>query len=123
MIAVRRSLGVMILICMLAPAYAQRGTFGGRSVIGQTQSDLRRAGQLARGSRKERERIQNAARHLSEFDRKMSRGRFDKDVLDTAIDDVNNVVKNNTLSPNDRDVLNRDLQELRDMRARRGVGY
>lgn len=62
-------------------------------------------------------------RHLSEFDRKMSRGRFDKDVLDTAIDDVNNVVKNNTLSPNDRDALNRDLQELRDMRARRGVGY
>ncbi len=53
----------------------------------------------------------------------MSRGRFDKDVLDTAIDDVNNVVKNNTLSPNDRDALNRDLQELRDMRARRGVGY
>ena len=115
---------VVVFVCMLVPAFGgQRGGSSGRSVIGQTQSDLRRSSQLARGRGKEKDRIQNALRHLSDFDRRMSRGRFDKGILDTAIEDVNNVVGNNTLSPGDRDALTGDLQALRDMRARRGVGY
>ncbi len=114
---------VVVFVCMLVPAFGQRGGSSGRSVIGQTQSDLRRSSHLARGRGKEKDRIQNALRHLSDFDRRMSRGRFDKGILDTAIEDVNNVVKNNTLSPGDRDALSGDLQALRDMRARRGVGY
>jgi hypothetical protein len=53
---------------------------------------------------------------LSEFDRELRAGRFDKDKLDTAIDDLKNVVKNNTLESHDRDTLSEDLANLRTLR-------
>jgi hypothetical protein len=53
-------------------------------------------------------------------DDKLSRGEFDKDKLDTAIDDVNNVLKNNVLSPRSRHDLRDDLDALRSMREARG---
>ena len=62
-------------------------------------------------------RYENAQRHLSDFDREMTKGHFDKDKLDTAIDDVKNVVEHNTLDSDARDALRRDLGDLRDVRA------
>ena len=56
----------------------------------------------------------------AQFDRELARGNFDKDKLDQAIDDVKNVVENNTLSPRDRDVLAEDLRDLRELRRARG---
>ncbi len=104
------------------PAHGQEGLYtNARSLVGRVQDDLRRAARLARKGGKERERYDNAQRHLSEFDRQLSKNKFDKDKLDTAIDDVKNVVENNTLSPQDRDALNADLRDLRDMRSRRGA--
>lgn len=74
------------------PAQAQSGQYGNaRALVGRVQDDLRRAERFARPTDKERERYANAQRHLSEFDRNLSRGKFDKDKLDAAIDDVNNV--------------------------------
>jgi hypothetical protein len=87
------------------------------------QNNLRRAERFTRPSGKEKERYFNAQRHLSQFDRRLSQGRFDKDKLDEAIDDVKNVVENNTLSPADRDVLTGDLGQLRELRRTRGAGY
>jgi hypothetical protein len=98
------------------PVRAQ-GYGGHRSIIGRTLTDLRRASRFAHGGR-ERERIENAQRHLYEFDRALSRGRYDRDRFDEAIDDLHNVVRNNSLPPRERDVLNDDLQQLRDLRAR-----
>lgn len=94
-----------------------------RDLVSRVQNNLRRAERFTRPSGKERERYYNAQRHLSQFDRKLSQGRFDKDKLDEAIDDVKNVVENNTLSAQDRDVLSRDLQDLRDLRRARGESY
>jgi len=54
--------------------------------------------------------------HLSEFDRELRRGHWDKSKLDDAIDDLKNVVKNNTLESRDRDQLAADLEDLRTMR-------
>jgi hypothetical protein len=54
--------------------------------------------------------------HLSEFDRDLRQDHFDKGKLDTAIDDLKNVVKNNTLESHDRDSLASDLSDLRTLR-------
>lgn len=69
---------------------------------------------------RERERIENALRHLSEFDSAFQRGKFDKDKLDKAIDDVKNLADNNAMSPEDRRLLHEDLDRLREFRAHRG---
>jgi hypothetical protein len=112
-----------LLIAVTATAYSQ-GRYGtARGLVDRVQRNLRRAEHFTPPSDKEKERYHNAQRHLSEFDRKLSEGRFDKDKLDEAIDDVKNVVENNTLSPEDRDQLTRDLGELRELRRTRGAAY
>jgi len=88
-----------------------------RATVDRAQNDLRRAEDFERRKGKEVSRYDNAQKHLSEFDRNMTRGHFDKDKLDTAIDDVKNVVEHNTLNPEDRDALSADLRDLRVMRA------
>ena len=112
-----------LLIAATAMVSAQ-GRYGtARGLVDRVQRNLRRAEHFTPPSEKEKERYHNAQHHLSEFDRKLSEGRFDKDKLDEAIDDVKNVVENNTLSPEDRDILSRDVGELRDLRRTRGESY
>jgi len=87
-----------------------------RDMVAKVQADLQRAADFVRNNEKERERYHNVQNHLSEFDRELRRGKFDKDKLDSAIDDLKNVVKNNTLESHDRDELARDLADLRTLR-------
>ncbi len=87
-----------------------------RDMVAKVQADLQRAADFVRNNEKERERYHNVQNHLSEFDRELRRGHFDKDKLDSAIDDLKNVVKNNTLESHDRDELARDLSDLRTLR-------
>jgi len=95
-----------------------QGAGHARRVIDRTSSDLRQAADFERRHHgKEAERYENAQHHLSEFDREYVRGHFDKDKLDTAIDDVKNVVEHNTLDPQGRDALRQDLEDLRLVRA------
>ena len=122
----RRSLAVVALLLLAAGsiAYSQDERGGNaRSLVARVQNDLRRAERFTRPNGKEKERYFNAQHHLSQFDRELERGRFDKDKLDQAIDDVKNVVENNTLSPRDRDVLAGDLRDLRELRRTRGASY
>ena len=118
----RRGFVIATLIVMAAtPAFSQNGRYGrARDLVNRVQENLRRAERFTPPNGKEKERYHNAQHHLSEFDRKLSRGQFDKDKLDEAIDDVKNVVEHNTLAAESRDVLSRDLEELRDMRRARG---
>ncbi len=90
-----------------------------RELVARVQSDLQRAAEFTRNNEKERERYHNVQNHLSEFDRELRRGKWEKDKLDQAIDDLKNVVKNNTLESHDRDALAADLSELRTMRDTR----
>jgi hypothetical protein len=88
-----------------------------RDVVDRTLSDLRRATEFERRKGKEISRYENAERHLSDFDKEITKGHFDKGKLDEAIDDVKNVVEHNTLDPDARDALNADLRDLRAVRA------
>lgn len=90
----------------------------GRQLVGRTISDLNRASNLRNVSGKERERFRNAMNSLSKMDRRVSRNKYEKDDLDDAIKDTQNVVDHNTLTPEDRDALVSDLKALRDYRSR-----
>lgn len=101
--------------------HERRGPYGrARDLIDNVQRDLDRAQRMAPVAGRQSDRYDNAHRHLAQFDDKLSRGEFDKDKLDTAIDDVNNVLKNNVLSPRSRRDLRDDLGALRSMREARG---
>lgn len=110
----------LLLLVLIFPAYPQVTEIytSTRSLIGRVQADLKRAEDFVPPSQKERERYENAQRHLSELDRELSKGKFDKEKLDSAIDDVKNVVENNTLTPDSRDALTADLRSLRELRAK-----
>jgi len=84
-----------------------------RNLVSRVQDDLQRAADFTRNNEKERVRYENAQHHLSEFDRDLRRDHFDKGKLDTAIDNLKDVVKNNTLEGHDRDALAADLSDLR----------
>jgi hypothetical protein len=122
-IASKRCFLLAVLILVAVVAYAQGRYGNARGLVNHVQENLRRAERFTPPNDKEKERYHNAQHHLSEFDRKLSEGKFDKDKLDEAIDDVKNVVENNTLSAEDRDKLARDLGELRELRRTRGEGY
>ena len=112
-----------LLIAVAGATYAQDRQGVARGLVDRVQRNLRRAEHFTPPSDKEKERYHNAQHHLSEFDQKLSEGKFDKDKLDEAIDDVKNVVEHNTLSADDRDALSRDLGELRELRRTRGAAY
>jgi hypothetical protein len=91
-----------------------------RAVVQRTQDDLGQVRGQGLRNDKERERIDNARKHLSDFDRNLNENKFDEDRLNSAIDDVKNVLGNNTLEARDRDALTKDLADLRRVRELRG---
>ncbi len=96
-------------------AFAQ--DFGrARDLVARVQDDLQHAADFTRNNEKERVRYENVQHHLSEFDRELSRDHFDKGKLDDAINNLKDVVRNNTLNPRERDALAADLSDLRTLR-------
>ena len=87
-----------------------------RDLVTRVQDDLQRAADFTRNNEKERVRYENVQHHLSEFDRDLRHDHFDKGKLDAAIDNLKDVVKNNTLEGHDRDALAADLSDLRTLR-------
>lgn len=87
-----------------------------REVVDRVQNDLARAEDFTRSNEKERVRYENVQHHLSEFDRELRRDHFDKGKLDSAIDNLKDVVKKNSLEGHDRDALAADLSDLRTLR-------
>lgn len=87
-----------------------------RDVVARAQDDLRRAADFTATKEKERDRYRDVQRKLSEFDRDLTKGHFDKGKLDGAIDELKEVVKENTLESHDRDALASDLSDLRTLR-------
>ena len=61
-------------------------------------------------------RLVRTKRELSELQDKLAAGRYDQPELDQVIAAMQRVVSSNKLSPRDRDVLNDDLNRLRDYR-------
>jgi len=100
--------------------YRRDGRAG--SAIDATMRDLERFASRSEGrySHRERTRFENALRNLSRFQDRYYRGHFDKDRLDQAIEDVDNVVKHNPLNQYARERLWNDVNNLRAFRENRG---
>ena len=90
-----------------------------RDLVAHVQEDLQRAADFTRENNKERDRYRDVQHHLSEFDRDLRAGKFDKGKLDDAINNLKDVVKKNTLESHDRDALAQDLSDLRTLRDTR----
>lgn len=90
-----------------------------RALINRTQNDLRMAQQLEPTTNEDaNERYQHAQKHLSSFDRKLMRGKFDKDNLNDAIGDIQQILEKNTLQVSSRNALAQDIEHLRVVRSR-----
>jgi predicted negative regulator of RcsB-dependent stress response len=89
-----------------------------RGIVDRTQTDLQTAANLEQGS-KERDRYHNAQSHLSNLDKELAKGRFDKGKLESAIKELQNVLNHNTLQASMRDALMRDVTDLKIARDRR----
>jgi len=90
-----------------------------RDLVAHVEDDLQHAQDFYHNNDKERDRYRDVRRKLSEFDRDLRAGHFDKGKLDSAIDDLKEVVRKNTLEVRDRDALAADLSDLRTMRDER----
>ena len=96
-----------------------------RDLIARVQSHLKRAADFGnhgdvkkvKRDEKEIERYRNAQRKASDFDRNLSKGKFDKGELDSFIGDLKNVIEHNTLESQDRDALTDDIRDLREFRS------
>lgn len=96
-----------------------------RDLIARVQNHLKKAadfgnhGDIKKVKRdeKEIERYRNAQRSASDFDRHLSKGKYDKGELDSLIGDIKNILDHNTLESQDRDALTDDIRDLRDFRA------
>ena len=112
---------LLVAACGGVSVRAQDGVFtDARQLVQRVQSDLHHSVHHGARNDKEHDRVEAAVKHLSDFDRNLSQNKFAKDRLDEAIDDVKNVVENNTLEADDRDALTADLGDLRHLRESRG---
>jgi hypothetical protein len=88
-----------------------------RNLVQRVQDDLRV--QHPRGH-DDRDRINDVLKHLSDLDRKLTKDKFSKDTLSDAISKLQNVLDHNTLEARERDALNADIHDLRELRVYKG---
>ena len=88
-------------------------------ILGRVQSDIDRALSFPfRGG--ERRSLEHARRDLFDFQRDLSRGRFNKGHLDSAIEHLQKVVDHRRIPYELGSTLQNDANRLRDFRASRG---
>jgi uncharacterized protein YfkK (UPF0435 family) len=64
--------------------------------------------------------LARVVQQLDELQGKLAARRYDQRELDDVIDAMQRVVRDNRLSPRDRDALTDDLSRMREFRSRRG---
>ena len=84
-----------------------------RGLVDRTQADLRAANDLEHGNDKQHERYKNAQAHLSTFDRKLTKGKFDREELKHAIETIQAILDHNVLQASSRDALIHDVTDLK----------
>ncbi len=93
------------------------------SLIGRAMSDLNRAAERARLDHHEVKHFDEVASSLREFEERWARGKFDTGKLDKAIRNLEHLAEADRVRGRDRDLLVRDIQDLREFRASRGRYY
>lgn len=116
-----RAAAVLVLAAALMPALvrAQDSSWSdARWLVANVQQDVRRAQDFARrdASGSDRDNYRACLKHLSDFDRNLARNHFDKDRLDDSIGDIQRILDHNSLSPRGRNILQRDVDDLRRLR-------
>ncbi len=106
------------LLLAAVPALAQyRFNPEHRRPVEVTIHDLEQVAANEARNKTERERYDSAIHHLHQFGERLHEGGvFDKDKLDEAIGNVQSVLDHNRLSPGGRDLLGRDVSDLRRLR-------
>jgi hypothetical protein len=112
----RRNVSILLLCAAAASglAYGRDHTrdWGElRGVVDRTQSDLQAASGLQHGD-KQRARVQHAQDDLSKLDRKLVKGKFDKEAFEHSLGAIKAILNHNTLPVSGRDALMRDLSQL-----------
>jgi hypothetical protein len=114
---------LLLLICLIAIGGLAFGRdhsrdFGElRDVVDRTQTDLKMASGLEHGD-KQRGRVQHAEDDLSKLDRKLVKGKMDKEAFSHSLSALKSILDHNTLPGSGRDALMRDLSELQAQRDR-----
>ena len=112
----RRNLSILLLCATAASGLAygrdhSRDWGELRGVVDRTQSDLQAASGLQHGD-KQRARVQHAQDDLSKLDRKLVKGKFDKEAFEHSLGANKAILNHNTLPVSGRDALMRDLSLL-----------
>jgi|SRR4051812_46087831 len=89
----------------------------GRQLVQRVQDHLK---ELRPTGDKDRDRIDDTLKHLSELDRNFTKDRFRKGTLSDAIGNLQDVLDHNTLDTRERDTLNADIHDLRELRLYKG---
>jgi hypothetical protein len=117
----RGSLMTALLVSSFArtPAiFAQGDEYNeARNLVQRVQDDLHT---LHPAGNKDRDRINDALKHLSDLDRKFTKDKFSKGPLSDAIGNVQDILDHNTLETRERDMLNTDVHDLRELRLYKG---
>ena len=90
------------------------------SLIGRVLSDIDRIASNSWVDDHERRHFYEASRKLQEFEERLTRGNFDNGKLDKAIENIQHLADADQVRGRDRDMLYRDLSELRQFRSTRG---
>jgi len=99
--------------------YAQGYRYEERfDAVRRTISDLDRAASMRYAERRDWRNADEARKDLIKFDERRARGRFDRGRLDHAIARLAPLTRSPLLHPRDRDMLMRDLADLRELRDR-----
>jgi hypothetical protein len=104
-------------------AYNRPGPDYGRnqpSITGRVMIDLDRAAQTARLDNHELNHFREVSKNLREFDERLARGKFDNGKLDKAIGNLAHLADSDRIRGREREMLRRDLDDLRRFRATRG---
>lgn len=117
----RVSLVTALLVLFAMPpsvALAQGDEYDeARTLVQRVQDDLHT---LHPHAHKQRDRVNDALKHLSDLDRTFTKDKFRKGPLSDAIGNIQGILDHNTLDARDRDTLSADVHELRELRLFKG---
>ncbi len=117
---IRRGLTTAALFVFAAGAYAQEGRWEGERwrmhLFAQVREDLDGVQHRWFTSGHDEYRIERTRHELDELQGGLEHHRYDERKLNEVIDSLHRVVADNRLSHHDRDMLNDDLNRLREYR-------
>jgi len=90
------------------------------SVIGRVIADINMAAGNAHLDQHEWKHFNEAAQKLREFGDRLYQGKFDRGKLDKAIQNLEHLADADRVRPRDRNMLARDIEDLRQLRSTRG---